>query len=66
MLLQNQFQSIGPRPLVKKYKKVIDKKTKKFFFSLMGTAKNYLSFDDRRQQQYDFYLGGTDSCQGQL
>ena len=51
-------------PEVRKFKKVIDKKTKKFYFAPMGAVKNYLGFEGK--QKYDFYLGGTDSCQGKF
>jgi hypothetical protein len=52
-----------PWPQVRKYKKVVDKATKKNVrFTSSGTTKNYLGF--KGKQKYDFYLGGTDSCQG--
>jgi hypothetical protein len=53
-----------PWPKVRKFKKVIDKATKKFYFASTGTVKNYLGFGEK--QKYEFYLGGTDSCQGNI
>jgi hypothetical protein len=49
-------------PKVRKFKRVIDKSSKKVYFQSTGTVKNYLGFGEK--QKYDFYLGGTDSCQG--
>jgi hypothetical protein len=47
----------------RKFKKMVEKKSKKFYFAPMGTVKNYLGFGE---QKLDFFLGGTDSCQGEF
>ncbi len=56
------MQLCNEKKVLKPWSKVIDKKTKTFNFVLTGNVKNYLGFAEK--QKYNFYLGGTDSCQG--
>ena len=53
-----------PWPKIRKFKKVFNKATGKYYFASQGVAKSYLGFGAK--QKYDFFLGGTDSCQGNL
>ena len=44
-----------------KFKRLLSKTKKKYHFKLIGPSTNYLGF---KKTKYNFYLGGTDSCQG--
>ena len=44
-----------------KFKRLLSKTKKKYHFKLIGPSTNYLGF---KKTKYNYYLGGTDSCQG--
>ena len=46
-----------------KFKRLLSKTKKKYHFKLIGPSTNYLGF---KKTKYNFYLGGTDSCQGKV
>ena len=51
----------NPFPTVWLFKRTKSLKTGKFSFRHIGKEKNYLGF---KKSKHDFYLGGSDSCQG--
>ena len=48
-------------PKVWKFKRIKSVKRNSYHFKPIGTSYNYLGF---KKTKYNFYLGGTDSCQG--
>ena len=48
-------------PKVWKFKRVHSRRSNRYFFKPIGSSYNYLGFG---KTKYNFYLGGTDSCQG--
>ena len=51
----------NPFPTVWLFKRTKSLETGRFSFKHIGKEKNYLGF---KKSKHDFYLGGTDSCQG--
>ena len=48
-------------PKIWKFKRIKKNGEKSHHFKLVGQSTNYLGF---KKTKYNFYLGGTDSCQG--
>ena len=48
-------------PTVKKFKRIKNKRTKEYSFKFHKDTTNYLGMPPSK---YDFYIGGSDSCQG--
>ena len=49
-------------PTIKKFKRLRSAKRKDYYyFKSIGSSVNYLGYNNTK---HDFYLGGTDSCQG--
>ena len=48
-------------PKIQKWKRIRNTKKNSYYFRPMKTVTNYLGISNRK---YDFYIGGTDSCQG--
>ena len=50
-------------PSIQQYIRKVTKDNKRVRFKKKGTVKNLLG---TKEKDYDFYLGGSDSCQGNI